>query len=259
MNSKMFHELTKYYSKTSKHSQYQAIPEQLQKILGNKLSINSRYEHERLDYILKNIDIVGKTILDIGGNTGFFTFGLIEKGAKCVDYYDGNEDHAKFVSLAATALKVKNKVIVNSDYFSFDNSYQKRHDVTLLLNVLHHVGSDYSRGIRSLNKAKKAMARHLNALSFATSTLVLQIGYNWQGDISKGLFRHGTKTEMIEFIEQETKNSWDVEKIGIAEQIGRRIEYKDANARNLVRDDRLGEFLNRPIFILKSRNYHEAS
>lgn len=33
----------------------------------------------------------GKSVLDIGGNSGFFTFELIEKGAKKIHYYEGNK------------------------------------------------------------------------------------------------------------------------------------------------------------------------
>ena len=81
------------YQMKSKHSNYQSIPKVLKNIIGDEgLDVESRYETSRLEYILKKVDLKEKTILDIGGNTGFFSIESLNRGAKNVVYY---EKHAK--------------------------------------------------------------------------------------------------------------------------------------------------------------------
>ncbi|MCB0752603.1 MAG: hypothetical protein KDC52_14120 [Ignavibacteriae bacterium] len=81
--------------------------------------------------------------------------------------------------------------------------------------------------------------------------LVIQIGFNWKGDIRFPLFENGTKGEMINYLKSNISKKWEISKIGIAEQIENKIEYKSLSNNNIVRNDRLGEFLNRPLFVLK--------
>jgi SAM-dependent methyltransferase len=241
------------YVKATKHSNYQVLPEKLVLILGNDMEVKSRYENERLTFILKNLEIQNKTILDIGGNTGFFTIELIENGAKHVDYYEGNQDHSEFVRLASELLGISMKVNVINKYLNFENELNNKHyDVILLLNVLHHLGDDYGDKSLSLNNAKKVMLNQLNSLADKTSFLVFQLGFNWKGNRNCCLFELGTKKEMVDFISNGTKNFWKVHTIGVAEKENDRIIYKTLNSENIKRMDSLGEFLNRPLFILKS-------
>jgi hypothetical protein len=58
---------------------------------------------------------------------------------------------------------------------------------------------------------------------------------------------------MIQFVRAACEGSWDVSKIGVAQREGQAISYHDLDSKNIERDDSLGEFLNRPIFILSSR------
>jgi len=245
-------ELKKLYAKESKHSGYQVLSRRLSQLIGNDgLRIKSRYELERLEYILKNINIKNTRILDIGGNTGYFTFELIDRGARTVHYYEGNRTHARFVSSAAKALNLENKIEIHNEYFTFTNKSDK-YDVTLVLNVLHHVGDDYGDSELSMEKAKENIIEHLNFLADITEIMVFQMGFNWKGNKELGLFKNGTKAEMIEFIQEGIKNFWEIYKIGIAECRNGLIEYNDLNKMNISRWDYLGEFLNRPIFIMKS-------
>ena len=59
---------------------------------------------------------------------------------------------------------------------------------------------------------------------------------------------------MIELVRQLDAD-WAVQAIGIAERHDGRVVYRDLDARNIDRDDSLGEFLNRPLFILRSRRW----
>ena len=60
------------------------------------------------------------------------------------------------------------------------------------------------------------------------------------------------KEEMVEFIKEGTKECWEIVDVGVAERISDDINYVDLNDYNRQRMDEIGEFLNRPIFILKS-------
>jgi 2-polyprenyl-3-methyl-5-hydroxy-6-metoxy-1,4-benzoquinol methylase len=243
------------YAQNSKHSNYQVLSRKLSNIIDdNEIKVKTRYEFERLKYITKNMSVTDKTIIDIGGNSGFFSFELIDAGAKQVLYYEGNKVHADFVKLASKVLCIEDKINVVNQYFSFEKELKdKRHDIILLLNVLHHVGDDYDNSVISLKRAKEEMLKQLNSLVDKTSILVFQLGFNWKGNRNISLFENGTKQELIEFIKQGTRQNWEIEKIGIAARSSEKIQYDDLNEFNSRRDNSLGEFLNRPLFIMKSK------
>ncbi len=241
-------------SATSKHSAYQLLPDRLMALLKvDDLIIRSRYEKERLDYILSWFKIEGKSILDIGGNTGYFTFEMLEHGSGNVTYIEGNVSHAEFVKEAAGLLGFTDRITVKNAYYDFSKSSQEAYfDLTLLLNVLHHVGDDFGDKELSIAKAKENMIESLNAMASRTGFMVFQLGFCWQGNRNKLLFENGTKSEMIDFIKKGIEGSWEVIGIGIAEKINDQVIYREASEGNLQRADQLGEFLNRPLFLLKS-------
>lgn len=249
--------LKSMYCEKSKHSNYQILSKKLREKVGTiDTDVKSKYEYERLEYILRKINVKNKRILDIGGNTGFFTFEMLDNGASFVHYYEGNRTHAEFVRLSSGVLDVKNKVKITNKYFSFDRKdkvEENEYDIVFLLNVLHHVGDDYGDDKTSKDMARKAIISELNILSKITNTLVFQLGFNWKGNRNIGLFENGTKKEVIDYITNGTSNNWEITDIGIAQLLQQKIKYYDLNNSNIERDDKLGEFLNRPIFIMKSR------
>jgi SAM-dependent methyltransferase len=188
--------------------------------------------------------------LDIGCNTGYFLFELIERGVKFATGYEGGKFHAKFCKEAISLLEINNARIIN-EYYNFHE--EEHFDIALLLNVLHHVGDDYGDTGLSMKNAKKAIIEQLNSLSNNADFVVFQLGFNWKGDITKCLFENGTKQEMIDFITNGIKNHYDILSIGIAQKKDGIVYYEDVNENNIKRDDSLGEFLNRPLFILQSR------
>lgn len=252
---KLREKLIYYYSIKSKHSNYQMLPYVLKDLVSvDEIKIKSRFEEERLAYIIKNIKVKEKYILDIGGNIGFFTFELLRKGAKRVDYFEGNKSLCNFVRIASKILGINNLKIYNK-YFNFESFVKKRYDIVLLMNVLHHIGDDFGNKNISKDAAKKYIIKNLNNLSYITKILILQFGFNWKGDIRKCLFKYGTKREMIRFVKNGVKRNWNIKNIGIAEIDNGKIIYKDISNRNVKRNNNLGEFLNRPIFILESKNF----
>lgn len=247
------------YQRTSKHSNYQVLAGALAPLLGSEaISVKSRHEHERLAYILSRVPVQGLHVVDIGGNTGFFSFELLERGARRVDYYEGNAAHHDFVQAAAQRLGLAGRLHTHRGYVSFEPAGLPRADCTLLLNVLHHFGDDFGDRHAAKEAARQRMLACLSALARTSRMLVFQLGFNWKGDRHQPLFARGSKAEMIDFIARGTAADWDIGAIGIAErsddQADGQTVYRDLCDRNIARDDSLGEFLNRPIFIMQSRH-----
>lgn len=243
------------YQRCSKHSGYQRLAGALAPLLDvDALQVKSRHEHARLDYIAAHVDVADLHVADIGGNTGFFSFELLARGARRVDYYEGQPAHHAFVSAAAARLGLASRLHSHRTYLTFGAGELPQVDCTLLLNVLHHLGDDFGDPGTLREAAKHQMLDGLSALARSSRMLVFQLGFNWKGDRHQPLFTGGTKSEMIDFIRRGTAADWTVAAIGVAECEAGAIAYRELGEHNIERVDALGEFLNRPIFILESRH-----
>lgn len=247
-------ELYELTHNTKKHCSYQLLPEGLIKYFDRKsIEEKAHYERERLEFILKHCEVENKDILDIGGNCGYFSFELINRGAIKVDCYEGGDKHAEFLKVASNILNTNDKINIINEYYSFQKDVSIKYDTILLLNILHHIGDDYGDKSLNIKAAKDKILEQINVLSYNTSNLIFQMGFNWKGNIKNCLFQNGTKSEMIEFIKSGVKDYWNIESIGIPEIHNGKIVYTKVNEFNIIRDDSLGEFLNRPIFILRRK------
>jgi hypothetical protein len=247
--------LAALYQRTSKHSNYQVLPPAVAPLVnGESISVKSRFERERLRYILANVPVAGLRMADIGGNTGFFAFELLAHGASTVDYHEGNAAHHAFVTASAAQLGMSDRLRTHLGYVTFSASELPRMDCTLLLNVLHHLGDDFGDAFTAKAAAKAQMLSCLAQLARTSAVVVFQLGFNWKGDRHLPLFEHGTKAEMIDFVRRGTAADWDIASIGVAERDGDAIDFRPLDSRNVARDDSLGEFLNRPLFIMRSRH-----
>ncbi len=141
--SNKYEDLIELYKQTSKHSNYQVLPTVLSGKIESELEQNiSRYEFERFEYIKKWIDFSSKKILDIGGNTGFFSIEPISNNAKSAHLIEGNPIHCQFVEKAAELLQYD--ITVQNQYYNFDNNTEEdMYDVVFNLNVIHHLGDDF--------------------------------------------------------------------------------------------------------------------
>ncbi len=248
-------ELRMLYMQRSKHSNYQVLPRQLRPYLDEKnIVIKSRHEEARLNYIANELELCDKSLLDIGGNSGFFSFELLELGIKDVVFYEGNTTHAKFVKTATKILDLSNRLIVNNSYLDIETFFpQKKINITLLMNILHHFGDDYGDPETTIDEAKSEIARNLQKMAKFTRYLVFQLGYNWKGNTALPLFNGGTKKEQIDFVSNVTSSYWNIVSIGIPEKSKGGFEYKELSKNNIDRQDEFGEFLNRPLFIFESK------
>lgn len=216
------------------------------------------HERERLAFFSRHVDIAGRRCIDIGCSTGYFLFSLLDAGAGSVVGYEGRKSSGELVrALIATSGEQQRFEFFN-EFFQFGIG-EERYDVGLLLNVLHHLGGDYGNGALDMAQAKQHFMEQLNRMSTQVGTLVFQLGFNWKGDRRLGLFEHGSKAELIEFVRGGTEGHWDIAAIGIPEKdAAGGISYQPLDECNIARDDSLGEFLNRPLFVLRSRRFAAA-
>ena len=246
-------QLISLYDSKSKHSNYQILPSQLAKILPqSEVNTLSRYERERKHFITQHVSFKEKSVLDIGGNSGYFCFESIAEGAQKATLYEGNTEHCEFVKLASEAIELNTKIEVINQYYDFThNTNSLSYDIVFLLNVLHHIGDDYGQSCTDIEKSKNIIKQQLNSISKIANTLVFQLGFNLHGNTKQCLFEHGSKAEMIDFIKHACQGKWNIKEIGIAQKNNEKIVYQKLNDENIKRDNSLGEFLNRPIFILQ--------
>lgn len=250
--------LLQLYRNTSKHSQYQVLPTRVKALLPqDQVEVTSRWERERLDYVCARLDVTGKRVADIGGNTGFFSFELLDRGAARVAYHEGNPEHCAFVAHAARQLGLSDRLHAHPGYVDFEHPGLPVHDVVLLLNVLHHIGDDYGDKATRIEQVQATIVQALKAMSHRARHLVFQLGFNWQGDRNKPIFAHGSKAEVIALVNSLAED-YETLAVGIAERRDGVVAYRDLNDTNVARDDALGEFLNRPLFILRSRHFDAA-
>lgn len=237
--------------KQSKHSDYQTLHPWISSIVSqDDYRPSGKAELERQAYMNARYDFSDTKVLDIGANTGYFSFAALQDGAAHVVAYEGNKEHAEFIAQAGEIIDLQEKLSVRNEYFDFQPSNTaESFDVGLCLNVLHHLGDDFGDQSLNVDQAKREITSALQVLSHSCDALWFQIGFNWRGNRATPLFSTGTKQELINFVEDACKNFWNIENIGIFNPESR--SYEPISPALLERFDALGEFLNRPIFLMK--------
>ena len=162
---------------------------------------------------------------------------------------EGNVGHSNFIA-GGKRLGVEDRLEVRPDYYSFAAGSGECFVVTLCLNVLHHLGDDFGDQSLSLTEAKQQISLALNRLARTTRHLWMQLGFNWKGDRHRPLFASGTKSELIDYVRHNVQGHWHIDNIAVVNPKTR--VYEPINDFNLQRFDTLGEFLNRPLFLLTS-------
>ena len=248
------------HAREGEPSGYRVLPERFNALLIGTPDANQRryHERERFAFFQRHVDFSDKRCLDIGCNHAYFLFSALDAGASQVTGYEGQKTCGEFVEAAIAKSGSQDKFSFFNEYYQFGEDPQ-RHDVGLLLNVLHHLGGVYGAGELGMAEAKRGFLDQLNRMSAQVGTLIFQLGFNWKGDPKLGFFPNGSKAEMIDFIRTGTAGHWQIEQIGVAEQgADGSVSYQALDERNIARDDALGEFLNRPVFILRSQRFAAA-
>lgn len=251
--------LAPLYAAQSKHSGYQLLHPRIRHLLGVQADRPyGRHEPERQRCFEGALSFRGARVLDIGANTGYFSLSALEAGARSVCSVEGNPTHAQFIAATAAALGLDDRLQVEHRYHDFVPAPERNFDLTLCLNVVHHLGDDFGDRSLCLEHARERMCSAVNALASQSRALLLQVGFNWKGNAAWPLFEGGQKAAMIEFIRQGTASHWAVEAVFVAQPLPgsdateRLVEYVPLDERNVARDDRLGEFLNRPVFCMRA-------
>jgi len=253
-------DLRNLYLQRSKHASYQLVHPLVAPHMpaGDGLPAG-KLEVERQAYFERTLTLKDARVLDIGANTGYFSFGALQSGASHVTCYEGNLDHAAFVAYAAEMAGLADRLTMHACYFDFQQPFDQSidllidapFDVTYCLNVLHHLGDDFGDHALDMSAARTQMLRCLNDLAAITRTLMLQLGFNWKGDIRYPLFEGGEKAALIDFVTGGSAAHWRLDEVTVPDPVSR--IYEPVSAANLPRNNRIGEFMNRPLFKLRSR------
>ncbi|MFA7282585.1 MAG: class I SAM-dependent methyltransferase [Sterolibacterium sp.] len=245
-------DLGNLYLQRSKHASYQLVHPLVAPHMPDIEGLPAgKLEIERQAYFDRSLPLSGARVLDIGANTGYFSFGALHSGASHITCYEGNVEHATFVTYAAKMAGLSDKLTMNACYFDFLQPFEPAFDVTYCLNVLHHLGDDFGDDSLGIDAARTQMLRCLNYMASITRTLMLQLGFNWKGDIRHPLFLGGEKAALIAFVTQGSADHWMIEEITVPHPVTR--VYESISEANLPRNNRIGEFMNRPLFKLRSK------
>lgn len=235
---------------------YQSFPEKIKEVLKlnselYKIDAVGHYEKERFSFIIKHVDFNNMKVLDIGANQGYFSFEAIGSGASKALIVEGRKDYTDFISKLSSIMGYD--ISVENSYLDFSKDLIDNYfSIIYNLNVIHHLGGDFGDSNLAKQQALKEMGKTFKYLHNKSKYMIFSMGFNWKGDESEPLFENGTKEELIKFVQNSIEYYYTVKAIGIAERNNSTIEYRLLSEDNINRDDSLGEFLNRPLFILES-------
>lgn len=240
-----------------KNQTYQSLPKFLSldlEELGIESSLTAKhtntFDQARLDYILKKVKFrQGEKILDIGSNSGFFAFGLAEAADVHVTAIEGDEDNVQFISTVAEHYDLSKRINAINQTYNLKQT-DERYTVKVCLNVLHHVGRYFGHAVNETD-AYDQISDYITGLLIGADVLILQLGFNWKGQESQPLYKSGTKVEIIEHVKMRLNDDEYAVDVGILDPEDN--SYRDQTPKLLDRFDSLGEFANRPIFVIKRR------
>ena len=267
--------LRQLYNESSKHAQYQTIPDAIAERLGIQFEVNEAWRGDRPRYpLIRDFIREGPhaRVIDFGANTGFFSLSLAADlpGAE-VTACELNPTHARIIRLLAevggyAAFNVTEQPadLIHVDRFG-------RFDVALHLNILHHAGHDFDRAdVPDRDSFVHYGQAYLRKLRATSDRLVFQMGYNWGGNKELPLVSKGDQAGKIIFTNRLLDSAgWEVLFIGLAERDGpdapvliKRFAPSalplDAISLNAWLSARYGEdlwseFYQRPIWFCKAR------
>ncbi|MBT7952055.1 MAG: class I SAM-dependent methyltransferase, partial [Gammaproteobacteria bacterium] len=161
--------LSTLLSKYSKHSDYQLLHPSICDVVCHNYQPTGKKEAERQSYMESNLGFSKKTVLDIGANTGYFSFGALQAGASVVTAVEGNSEHARFIDEAVRLLNIEKQLTVKNDYYDFASTDTNRFDIILCLNVLHHLGDDFGDARIDLEGAKAEITKSFRNMASNTN------------------------------------------------------------------------------------------
>jgi SAM-dependent methyltransferase len=179
-------ELRELYAETSKHGQYQTIPDRLAGLLGIQFEVNEEWRGDRPRYpLIKQFiqDAGCRSVLDVGANTGFFALSLAgDIPALKVKACELNKTHARIIELLARMGGYEVSVTDQPADLEHAGAFGS-HDCALHLNILHHAGHDFDADhVKDRKDHRDYAVNYLRAFRGTARSMVYQMGYNWKGD-----------------------------------------------------------------------------
>ncbi|VGO12276.1 hypothetical protein PDESU_00827 [Pontiella desulfatans] len=174
------------YADESKHSIYQNTPQFIREKLGYTETIdeNWRGDSARWDYLRKNMNFSGKTVLDVGANTGFFALSIAHGTPKAkVTALEGNENHSRYIETIADYFEIPNMHVLHQYLGMTELPSLGKYDTLLLFNVLHHAGVDFDQDhMGSEEGLFDYCVCYMEQLAKKCNQVIFQMGYNWGGN-----------------------------------------------------------------------------
>ena len=218
--------LEQLYAETSKHAQYQTLPDELAKKLGVQFEVNEAWRGDRPRYpLLKEFIQQGPSasVLDVGANTGFFSLSLAaDLKASAITACELNSTHAKIIRFLA-------EIGGYSPFHVTEQPADLQHvdafghfDVALHLNILHHAGHDFDKAdVPDRGSFMQYGVRYLSGFRATADRMVFQMGYNWGGNKELPLVALNDQAGKVRFtMELLDGAGWDVQAIGLAKRDG---------------------------------------
>jgi len=268
------------YNDGSKHSRYQNIPEFVRNELGYTETIdeNWRGDTARYTYLTENLSFdEGKSIGEIGANTGFFTLSLAHANPTSTFYaYEINPTHAAFIQDIGDSFQMKNLIVKAQGVDMEGIALMENHDILLNYNVLHHAGVDFDFDqLASVDGYEVYATEYLRRMATKTKRMVFQIGSNWGGNKLQPIIPLSDDAEKIAFNARLFKNAgWKVLDISLHTRRNGLLEYRAISSEILeqinlcpVGDEKalieklvdlsefpsFSEFYRRPIFLVETK------
>jgi hypothetical protein len=268
------------YNDGSKHSRYQNIPEFVRNELGYTETIdeNWRGDTARFAYLTDALCFgPGKSVGEIGANTGFFTLSLAHANPASTFYaYEINATHAAFIQDIADSFEMRNLVVKAQGVDMEGIALMEKHDILLNYNVLHHAGVDFDSDIlTSVDDYEAYATEYLKRMAAKTKTMVFQIGSNWGGNKLKPIVPLDDDAGKIALNVRLFKNAgWNILDISLHTRLKGSLEYRSLSAEildeinacpvgsekeliqnlvDLTEFPGFSEFYRRPVFIVESR------
>jgi hypothetical protein len=278
MDSALRNKLAAFYGKTSKHSQYQSIPDFITDALDYREQIQSgwRDDRNRLAYVLSQISPrPGETWCDFGANTGFFTLSLAHAFPQTrFVAVEANVEHTNFIAEVISAFGMQNIELIPKA-FGLDHLPQiGATNVMLHLNLLHHAGADFDTGAVVDRRTFWPYAeRYLSQLRQRTKILIFQMGCNLWGNKQLPLAIPYDDLDMLQRLTALfSATGWALSRIAYPVKKNQNVVYVDlppemtsalrtnAPASPVIKDtlraldlgSHVGEFYHRPICVLSS-------